>query len=136
MIRTALAKPPNTGYTDIYTPMLGADGQPDAKLFREDMLHMTPAGYAIWTRRWRRRSTATEALATPGMARRYRIHAWRGSTGLIHARRGSTADRSYLSEAGRCGFAGPLAPWMAPSSPYGRVYGVSCKPTPPRHPTE
>ncbi|PSD28758.1 hypothetical protein C7E17_22650, partial [Stenotrophomonas maltophilia] len=30
--------------------------------------------------------------------------------------------------------AGPLAPWMAPSSPHGRVYGVSCKPTPPHHP--
>jgi lysophospholipase L1-like esterase len=42
-------KAPNTGFTDIYTPMLGADGQ-DATLFREDMLHMTPAGYAIWTK--------------------------------------------------------------------------------------
>ncbi len=50
LIKAALAKLPNTGFTDIYTPMLGADGQPDAKLFREDMLHMTPAGYAIWTR--------------------------------------------------------------------------------------
>lgn len=50
LIKAALAKLPNTGFTDIYTPMLGADGQPDATLFREDMLHMTPAGYAIWTR--------------------------------------------------------------------------------------
>ncbi|WP_409460924.1 SGNH/GDSL hydrolase family protein [Stenotrophomonas maltophilia] len=49
LIKAALARLPNTGYTDIYTPMLGTDGQPDAKLFREDMLHMTPAGYAIWT---------------------------------------------------------------------------------------
>ncbi len=37
-----------------------------------------------------------------------------------------------LSGVGRCGLAGPLAPWMAPSSPQGRVYGVSCQPTPPR----
>ena len=37
-----------------------------------------------------------------------------------------------LSGVGRCGLAGPLAPWMAPSSPHGRVYGVSCQPTPPR----
>ncbi len=37
-----------------------------------------------------------------------------------------------LSKVGRCGLAGPLAPWMAPSSPQGRVYGVSCQPTPPR----
>ncbi|CAO3298220.1 hypothetical protein LMG26824_00139 [Stenotrophomonas maltophilia] len=40
------------------------------------------------------------------------------------------------SEVGRCGLAGPLAPWMAPSSPQGRVYGVSCQPTPPRHPAD
>ncbi len=37
-----------------------------------------------------------------------------------------------LSKVGWCGLAGPLAPWMAPSSPHGRVYGVSCQPTPPR----
>ncbi|WP_422505131.1 SGNH/GDSL hydrolase family protein [Stenotrophomonas sp. GZD-301] len=48
LIQQALARMPNTGYTDIYTPMLGADGQPRASLFREDMLHMTPDGYAIW----------------------------------------------------------------------------------------
>lgn len=48
MIKAALATLPNTGYTDVYTPMLGADGQPRAALFREDMLHMTPEGYAIW----------------------------------------------------------------------------------------
>lgn len=48
LIRQALAKLPQTGFTDVYTPMLGADGQPRAALFREDMLHMTPEGYAIW----------------------------------------------------------------------------------------
>lgn len=48
MIRTALAGMPRTGYNDINTPMLGADGQPDPKLFLQDMLHMKPAGYAIW----------------------------------------------------------------------------------------
>jgi lysophospholipase L1-like esterase len=48
LIKKALATLPNTGYTDVYTPMLGADGQPRAALFREDMLHMTPEGYAIW----------------------------------------------------------------------------------------
>ncbi|OFS94275.1 hypothetical protein HMPREF3113_08440 [Stenotrophomonas sp. HMSC10F06] len=48
LIQKALASLPNTGYTDVYTPMLGADGQPRAALFREDMLHMTREGYAIW----------------------------------------------------------------------------------------
>ncbi|MEG2805939.1 SGNH/GDSL hydrolase family protein [Stenotrophomonas sp.] len=50
LIKAALAKLPRTGYSDIYTPMLGSDGQPRQALFREDMLHMKPEGYAIWTR--------------------------------------------------------------------------------------
>lgn len=48
MIKAALTRLPHTGYSDIYTPMLGSDGQPRPALFREDMLHMTPEGYAIW----------------------------------------------------------------------------------------
>lgn len=48
LIEKALAKLPNTGFTDVYTPMLGEDDQPRASLFREDMLHMQPEGYAIW----------------------------------------------------------------------------------------
>jgi len=50
MVRGALESMPHTGYTDIHTPMLAADGKPDPALFREDMLHMTAAGYRIWTR--------------------------------------------------------------------------------------
>jgi lysophospholipase L1-like esterase len=36
-------------YADIAPPMLGADGKPRPELFVEDGLHMTPAGYDIWT---------------------------------------------------------------------------------------
>ncbi len=36
-------------YIDIFTPMLGADGKPKPELYVKDGLHMTPAGYAIWT---------------------------------------------------------------------------------------
>lgn len=50
MVRGALQGIPHTGYTDIHAPMLAADGNPDPALFREDMLHMTEAGYRIWTR--------------------------------------------------------------------------------------
>jgi len=65
-------------------------------------------------------------------------HAW-----MIHSisdrcadqRWAPTNSRRNLSGVGRCGWAGPLAPWMAPSSPHGWVYGVSCPATPPRHPT-
>ncbi len=34
--------------------------------------------------------------------------------------------RGDVSRGGGHGRAGPLAPWMAPSSPHGWVYGVSC----------
>jgi lysophospholipase L1-like esterase len=36
-------------YADVFTPMLGADGKPRPELFKEDGLHMTPAGYQLWT---------------------------------------------------------------------------------------
>lgn len=36
-------------YVDIVTPMLGEDGQPRPELYQADRLHLTPAGYAIWT---------------------------------------------------------------------------------------
>jgi lysophospholipase L1-like esterase len=35
-------------FVDVAPRMLGSDGKPRADLFREDGLHMTPAGYAIW----------------------------------------------------------------------------------------
>ncbi len=36
-------------YVDTYTPMLGTDGKPRPELYVQDGLHMTPAGYTIWT---------------------------------------------------------------------------------------
>jgi len=35
-------------YLDVYTPMLGADGQPQWKWFGADGLHMNRTGYALW----------------------------------------------------------------------------------------
>lgn len=35
-------------FVDVAPEMLGPDGKPRANLFRDDGLHMTPAGYAIW----------------------------------------------------------------------------------------
>lgn len=37
-------------FIDVFTPMLDAAGQPSPELFVEDGVHMTPEGYAIWTR--------------------------------------------------------------------------------------
>jgi lysophospholipase L1-like esterase len=38
-------------YVDLATPMLGADGTPRPELFVDDGLHLTPAGYDLWTER-------------------------------------------------------------------------------------
>lgn len=35
-------------FVDVASKMLGEDGKPRAALFRDDGLHMTPAGYSIW----------------------------------------------------------------------------------------
>jgi hypothetical protein len=40
----------NCVYIDVRPDMLGADGKPKPGLFVADGEHMTPAGYAIWTR--------------------------------------------------------------------------------------
>ena len=93
--------------------------------------------------RWSALGRSRHSRATPCVDEFIRcltdfIHAWRGSTGRAltpdeyryltdvptNGRHPPTAT-GQLSEAGRCGWAGPLAPWMAPSSPHGWVYGVS-----------
>ena len=47
--RYAARDPRHLAYVDVFTPMLGADGRPRPELFIDDGLHMTPAGYALWT---------------------------------------------------------------------------------------
>jgi lysophospholipase L1-like esterase len=36
-------------FVDLATPLLGADGLPDSDLFIADQLHLSAAGYAVWT---------------------------------------------------------------------------------------
>lgn len=38
----------NMQYVDVFTPMLGDDGQPRGELFRGDALHLNSDGYALW----------------------------------------------------------------------------------------
>lgn len=40
----------NAVFIDIHNAMLGSDGKPLAELYLADGLHMTAAGYAIWTK--------------------------------------------------------------------------------------
>jgi lysophospholipase L1-like esterase len=36
-------------YVDVFHQMLGANGHPRPELFVDDSLHMSPAGYSLWT---------------------------------------------------------------------------------------
>lgn len=47
-IRSFLKTQRHAKFIDVYSLMLGADGLPRPELFREDRLHMTAKGYAIW----------------------------------------------------------------------------------------
>ena len=49
VVKEYCAKHPNLAFMDIEQQMLGADGKPNPALLVEDGLHMTPAGYKIWT---------------------------------------------------------------------------------------
>ena len=49
MIAESIKQDPKLHYVDVFTPMLGKDGTPRPELFRSDRLHMTRAGYELWT---------------------------------------------------------------------------------------
>jgi lysophospholipase L1-like esterase len=48
LVQGFLSTQKRTGYVDVFTPMLQANGKPKPELFRPDSLHMTRAGYDIW----------------------------------------------------------------------------------------
>ena len=50
LIAEDCAKDPRCTFVDVSTPVLDAAGHPRPELYREDQLHMLPAGYAIWTK--------------------------------------------------------------------------------------
>jgi lysophospholipase L1-like esterase len=47
-IRAEIARDSLQAYVDVFTPMLGASGQPRPELFEADSLHLTRAGYLLW----------------------------------------------------------------------------------------
>ena len=65
LIRAYSGSDPRLGYVDISRPMLGSDGRPMPQLFVQDGLHMTPAGYDIWTPLVARAVAAARAAARP-----------------------------------------------------------------------
>ncbi|CAN5235280.1 SGNH/GDSL hydrolase family protein [soil metagenome] len=48
LIKAEIAKDKRAGFVDIWSPMLGANGEPMPEIFLEDKLHMNEKGYAIW----------------------------------------------------------------------------------------
>ncbi len=49
LVKAYSVRTPHTRFVDIENQMLGADGTPNAALFVDDGLHMTPAGYRLWS---------------------------------------------------------------------------------------
>ena len=49
LVRRYVRTDKRLAYADVFTPMLGGDGRPRRELFGDDSLHMTPAGYELWT---------------------------------------------------------------------------------------
>ncbi|MFK2872082.1 SGNH/GDSL hydrolase family protein [Dyella lipolytica] len=48
LVRSYAATQKEVAFLDVFTPMLGADGQPQPKWFVEDGLHMNRTGYELW----------------------------------------------------------------------------------------
>ena len=60
LVRRYATSEPGVTYLDIFTPMLGKNGQPQAQWFVSDGLHMNRKGYALWVsivRPWLERVT-------------------------------------------------------------------------------
>ena len=49
MVKSHIGARRDITYLDVVRPMLGADGKPRPELFVQDGLHMTAAGYEVWT---------------------------------------------------------------------------------------
>jgi len=48
MIRSYASRGKGLIYIDVFTPMIGADGNPRPELFSEDNLHLNREGYRLW----------------------------------------------------------------------------------------
>ncbi len=48
LVKKFISTEKKAAFADVFHPMLDADGNMRPELYKEDMLHMKPAGYAIW----------------------------------------------------------------------------------------
>jgi lysophospholipase L1-like esterase len=49
LVRAAIEAMPSGYFVDVFPQMLNAEGKPDAALFQPDGLHMSRAGYRLWS---------------------------------------------------------------------------------------
>jgi len=49
LIVARVARDSRLSFVDVFTPMLDGEGQPRGELLADDKLHLSPAGYALWT---------------------------------------------------------------------------------------
>jgi lysophospholipase L1-like esterase len=54
LVREYATTQQGVAYVDVFTPMLGPDGQPQPRWFGPDGLHMNRRGYALWIERLKR----------------------------------------------------------------------------------
>ncbi|MFO0870554.1 MAG: amidohydrolase family protein [Pirellulales bacterium] len=62
-IARAARRDSRLSFVDLFQPMLGEDGRPLAALLDADQLHLSPAGYALWTEKLRPALTAARDLS-------------------------------------------------------------------------
>lgn len=48
LVKAFAKETPKVYFIDVNTPLLMANGKPDPKFFKPDMLHMNKSGYAVW----------------------------------------------------------------------------------------
>ncbi len=48
LIKAEIVKDKRAEFVDVWSPMLGANGEPKPEIFVEDNLHLNEKGYAIW----------------------------------------------------------------------------------------
>lgn len=49
LLEAAVKEDPRAVFVDIWSPMLGEEGFPRPELFAADQLHLSPAGYRLWS---------------------------------------------------------------------------------------
>ena len=50
LIKSEIAADKRAQFVDVWSPMLGANGEPKPEIFLDDKLHLNEKGYAIWTK--------------------------------------------------------------------------------------